>query len=113
MDCPDGMDVDHKNHNKFDNRKSNLRIVNRSQNMMNKSKRSDNTSGVTGIRFNKDINKWTATINENKKYHYLGSFDNIEDAIQARINAEKKYFGEYRYEFADLVDNYYRVGDSE
>lgn len=113
MDCPDGMDVDHKNHNKFDNRKSNLRIVNRSQNMMNKSKRSDNTSGVTGVRFNKDINKWTATINENKKYHYLGSFDNIEDAIQARIDAEKKYFGEYRYEFANLVDNHYRIGESE
>ena len=90
-------DVDHINHNLADNRKSNLRIVTRTQNNMNRSLQSNNTSGVTGVCFDKKADKWCARITVNKQTFYLGWFTNFEDAVKARRDGELKYFGEYRY----------------
>lgn len=90
--------IDHKNHKKYDNRKLNLRKVNASQNQMNSSKRSDNTSGYTGVSFNKSKNKWIAYIAINGEQKYLGAFDKKEDAVKVRKEAEEKYFGEFSYD---------------
>ena len=90
------MVVDHINHNKLDNRKSNLRICTKQQNNMNKKVRKDNTSGIKGIWWNKSRNKWTAEIMVNSKKHHLGDFSTKEEAAKARMNAEIEYFGEYR-----------------
>lgn len=98
--CPSDMVVDHIG-GKFtvnDNRKSNLRIVSQQENCMNKSMASNNSSGVTGVRYDKRKSKWVAVIRYNKKTIYLGSFDNKDDAIKARKNGENKYFGEYSYD---------------
>ena len=43
------------------------------------------------------MNKWQANLQINGKLLYLGLFDNKEDAISARKNAEVKYFKEYNY----------------
>lgn len=51
--CPDGMDIDHINHNKLDNRKSNLRIVTRSDNHKNRKPRSN--TGYLGITFSRGV----------------------------------------------------------
>ena len=90
--------VDHINHNKRDNRKYNLREVTDSQNSMNKGIRSNNTSGVTGVYFKKESNKWFAIITVNKKIINLGYFKNFEDAVKARKEAEEKYYGEFSYD---------------
>ena len=95
MDCPDDMVVDHWNHNKLDNRRDNLRICTQQENMMNRSIQSNNTSGITGVNWDKSRGKWRAQIMLNKKTKYLGLYENIEDAIQARRQAEIDYFGEY------------------
>lgn len=94
-------DVDHKNHpprheHKIDNRKSNLELVTRSENIMNSHIRTNNTSGITGVNWNKDTQKWRARITINYKEINLGFFDNKEDAIKARKDAEIKYFGAHR-----------------
>lgn len=99
---PNGMIVDHKKHpprneNKYDNRKSNLEIKTYSQNSMNASLRTNNTSGVTGISWSERYGQWEAYIMLNYKRKYLGRFDNKEDAIKVRKEAEIKYFGENRY----------------
>lgn len=99
----DNRIVDHivhppKPEHKIDNRKQNLRYVNDSQNQMNKSKNSNNTSGVTGVSLDKRSNKWIAYITLNRKHHYLGSFHQKEDAVRARKQAEEKYFGEYSFD---------------
>lgn len=88
MNSPKGMEIDHINQNKLDNRKSNLRVVNRSLNMFNVGLRKTNTSGHKGIGWNKNKNKWHAKIMIDYKNINLGYFSNIKDAINARKNAE-------------------------
>lgn len=93
----EGEEIDHFNRNKLDNRKSNLRPITHKQNMLNRSIAVNNTSGVTGVSFNKSHNKWYANISENGNRHSLGYFDNFDDAVAARKAAEEKYFGGYNY----------------
>ena len=96
-DSFDDFVVDHINHNPLDNRKSNLRICKQIDNTHNSKIRRNNTSGVTGVQWMKDKNKWRASIEINNQKKYLGDFENIQDAIDARREAEEKYFGEYSY----------------
>ena len=76
-----------------DNRKSNLRIVTQSQNAMNRKVLKDNTSGYTGVSWDKDGNKWVAYIGST----ILGRCSQIEEAVKLREQAEQQYFGEYSY----------------
>jgi len=96
MNCPDDMDVDHIFHKEYDNRKKELRLVNKTQNQMNKSMQSNNTSGVVGVTWDKSRDKWMAKINVYNKCINLGRFDKFDNAVRARKEAEIKYFGEYR-----------------
>lgn len=98
LNCNDKRVVDHINGNTLDNRKSNLRIVTRTQNNMNKCIQSNNTSGVTGVYFENKSGRWYSQITVNDKTYNLGCFDNFEDAVAARKAAEEKYFGEYSYD---------------
>lgn len=92
--------VDHANHNTTDNRKENLRVCTQSQNMRNANIKRNNTSGVSGVYFNKQSRKWMARIKVNYKYIYLGIYKIKQDAINARKEAEVKYFGEFRLQEA-------------
>ena len=95
--------VDHIYHNeggygrRYDNRKCNLRLCEQQHNALNARLRSNNTSGVTGVEYNKKRNCWTASIKYCKKTYYLGSFKNKEDAIEARKQKEIELFGEFQY----------------
>lgn len=102
MGAKDGEIVDHKTHPDYpnpivDNRKSNLRITTPLNNSRNKCKTKANTSGVTGVSWCKRSQKWCAQIGVNRKTIHLGYFDNLEDAAQARKEAEEKYFKEFQY----------------
>ena len=100
-DLMNEFDIDHiKTENKFDNRKFNLRKVNRSQNNSNKIMKKNNNSGIVGVHWHSRDNVWEAWIRKNKKDIYLGRFDpdKFEDAVKARKAAEEKYFGEYSYD---------------
>lgn len=90
-------DVDHIDNNKLNNNITNLRFASRSENNQNTTLRNDNTSGYKGVTWNKCNKTWIAQIVMNGKRKYLGSFDNIEDAVEARQVASLKYFGEYRH----------------
>lgn len=97
MDSPNDMVVDHINGNTHDNRKENLRACTRQENSMNQGMRSDNTSGYKGVlwyHYN-GVDKWQASIQVNKKKISLGYYEKLEEAIEARKNAEERYFGEY------------------
>lgn len=89
--------ADHIDHNTLDNRKSNLRVCTIQKNNCNQKVSSKNTSGITGVSFHKQTQKWRARINFCGEEIYLGTYIKLEDAIKARREAEDKYFGEYSY----------------
>lgn len=93
--CPKDKVVDHANRNKVDCRKVNLRICTQLENNKNKSISKRNKSGVVGVSWHKRENKWRAQITVDHKTIYLGDFTNKEEAIKARLQAEKKHFGEF------------------
>ena len=97
LDNCDDYDVDHSNHNTCDNQKENLRICTHQNNIMNSKLSKNNKSGITGVRLDSSMNKWIAQITFECKTIYLGTYDNFEDAVKARKEAEEKYFGEYAY----------------
>lgn len=86
---------DHIDRNRLNNVKSNLRSATYSENNQNRSLRTNNTSGVTGVSFSTDSNKWIAQLTINYKRVCYKKFNNKEDAIKERLNAEKKYYGEF------------------
>lgn len=86
--------VDHINRDKFDNRRSNLRFVTRSQNSHNRDKLDSNTSGVTGVFWSNSKNRWIASIGVNGK-KITRSFKNKEEAIKKRLQFEADFLKEY------------------
>lgn len=87
--------LDHKNMNKLDNRKENLRRCTPAQNNMNKNPRRDSNSGVTGVSWVSSNKKWKAAITVDGKDIYLGLYELFDDAVKVRRQAEKKYFREF------------------
>ena len=95
------IEVDHIDHNLANNRKNNLRVCSHQKNMMNKVKYKNNTSGVSGVSWKKDLGKWCVRIQKNNKRIHIGYYDDLENAKKARIEAEKQYFENYRYKGED------------
>ena len=91
MGEPKGKYVDHISGDTLDNRRSNLRVCSNAANIRNGKIRTNNTTGVTGVRQPRG-KKWEARIRVNYKIIILGFFDKFEDAVNARKQAEKKYF---------------------
>jgi len=80
--------IDHINHDKTDNRISNLRDVTQTENQKNASVRKDNTSGVVGVNWSKQLSKWRARISVSGRNKCLGYFSDKKDAVAARAGAE-------------------------
>lgn len=87
----DGLEIDHINHIRNDNRLVNLRFVTRSDNNRNKSRSSKNASGATGVFYCKDARKYRAQITVDRVIIHLGYFVTLEEAAGARKAAEIKY----------------------
>lgn len=85
------MEIDHINGDGTDNRWSNLRLVTRSQNKRNMRKMTTNTSGITGVTWNKSRQKWQAQMSLGDTTMYLGRFEDFFEACCARKSAEAEY----------------------
>lgn len=77
-------DIDHLNGKRSDNRWENIRHATRTENMRNASMRCDNTSGVTGVYWHNQSNKWNVRVGHTS----LGLFDTKEEATAARMAAQ-------------------------
>lgn len=87
--------LDHINGDPLDNRIANLRHATQSQNLANTRLRSDSTTGVKGVHFDKSRQLYMAHINVDGRFRNLGRFATIQEAITVRQAAAHLYYGEF------------------
>lgn len=85
--------VDHKDRNRLNNKRDNLRLATNGQNKANSRVSKNNELGIKNIRW--ENNKYRVDFVYNFKRLHIGQFENIQDAIEARDIARKKYFKEF------------------
>lgn len=77
---------DHIDRDRLNNRRSNLRIVTKGQNGQNKSSYRGSSSRFRGVTLERRSGKWVAQVEVGGKAHYLGKFDDEEQAAEvARV----------------------------
>jgi G3E family GTPase len=85
--------IDHANNNSFDNRVENLRECFHSQNSQNSRTSKLNTSGVKGVVWCKQKQKWRARIHADGKEFHVGFFDNIKKAEEIMLQKRARLHG--------------------
>jgi len=86
--------IDHINRNRSDNRICNLRDVTNQQNMCNAGTYNTNTSGRAVVYWDKRDSRWRACIVNKGKYLSLGYFKTFDEAVAARLAAERLHWGQ-------------------
>lgn len=89
--------IDHKNHDKLDNRRSNIRKCTPHENYMNKKHRLGSVHPYKGVRYRFKYGKWKwyARCRRNDKHRYSGGYDTIEEAALAYNRLAIELFGEF------------------
>lgn len=95
--APEGVDVDHINGDKLDNRRCNLRLCSRKDNLRNIPPRRNSKSPFKGICFDPKREKWRARIQVDNKGIHLGRFFDPRTAALIYDKAAEKYFGAFAY----------------
>ncbi len=90
----DGKTPDHKNGNRLDNRRSNLRPADASEQRWNQDLLPTNKTGVSGV-FKKKNGRYSVSITVRGVRKHLGCYVEFEEAVRVRKEAEKLYFGEF------------------
>ena len=85
-DIPEGMVVDHVNHNTLDNTRSNLRLATRAQQQANRRKLAPSASRFKGVSWDSQKKKWRVRPTVNGKKTDLGYFT---DELAAAVAYEK------------------------
>lgn len=89
--------IDHKDHDGLNNQRANLRLVSCADNNKNQLSHANTTSQYLGvcIRKRKTLIKWEANISCNKKFYYIGVYDDEKDAARAYDVRAKELFGNF------------------
>lgn len=109
LNPPPGKQVDHINGNGLDNRRSNLRLATKSQNMANVRLTKSNKSGVKGVHWRNREKRWVAQLTFQGKTTQLGYFRNIQDAQKKYDDEALKFFGEFAKTNRDLIQEKEKV----
>jgi hypothetical protein len=91
IEIPEGYEVDHIDGCRTNNKLENLRVVTSAENGKNKAMPKNNTSGAVGVVWEKNAKKWRARISYKGREMSLGYFEDIEEAIRVRKEAEIEY----------------------
>lgn len=105
MAAPTGLEVDHIDGNGLNNQRSNLRIVTRSQNMQNQTRKGRGCSSrFKGVSWDTERGAWRAFIRINGKKTALGVFRDEEKARDAYAAAAIRHFGEFAAPFVEAEE---------
>lgn len=94
---PVGLVTDHINGNGLDNRRSNLRVCSRRENLLNRGEQTNNSSGISGVSFEKKSQKWESYLHHYGKKISLGRYSEKEEAVKARTEGIKKWYNDFAY----------------
>lgn len=109
LKAPSGLEVDHRNRNKLDNRRANLRLATGTQNKRNAGPRrtyagKPTNSPYKGVFLHRQSGRWNARIRHSGRQHSLGYFDDQVDAARAYDKAALEHHGEFAcINFPDVV----------
>lgn len=88
-------EMDHIDRNGVNDRWTNLRIVSRSENALNRDVQSNNASGARGVHWDETRSKWFVQVKKDNINHFIGRFDDFDEAIEARDRASAELHGEF------------------
>lgn len=94
---PEGFTIDHINRVKTDNRLNNLRLATMSENCANRIHVDRSASGYRGVSYHKASGRWQAYVKHEGHQHYVGLFDNPEDAAKAYDQLAATLHGEFAH----------------
>lgn len=89
-------EIDHRNGARSDNRWCNLRAATAKQNRENRAREASNSSGFRGVSWCAARRRWLAQIKHQRRQINLGRFDDLFDAVGARLRAERDLFTHHR-----------------
>ena len=89
-------EIDHINHIRNDNRLCNLRLANRLENSHNTRKHAKSVSGHKGVAWHSRNKKWQVQMRFCNKTYYIGQFLDLQDASQARFQAETTLYADHQ-----------------
>lgn len=95
LGSPKGAEIDHIDHDRLNNRRSNLRLCTHQQNQINQPLQKNNTSGVSGVSYYPAREKFRARIKICQHDIHLGYYETFEEAVMARNVGMECMFGEY------------------
>ena len=95
LNAEDDVQVDHVDRHPENNKRNNLRICTQQDNIRNRNPIPSNKTGIIGVCWSTEKNKWRSYIVVNYKQKHLGYYNDIEDAIIARLTAENECFGAF------------------
>lgn len=87
--------ADHKDRNRLNCQRDNMRLSTPSQSCANISQHTGNKSGYKGVYFEKRQRKWIANITHEKKHYHIGTFETAEEAAEAYNKKSRELFGEF------------------
>jgi len=93
---PAGLVIDHLCRNQLCVRPDHLRAVRQLENSRAQGVRSNNTSGVRGVSWDKSRNLWAARVRVDGKKHHVGRYQTLEEAAQAVAAARARFYSTHR-----------------
>lgn len=107
-----GLEVDHIDGNSFNNRKSNLRMCLRVENVQNAGARLSNKIGIRGITYNPNWHSYVVDFSYNKQRYYFPHWKTLEEAVYCRKFAEEA-FGLWMIERNPIAQKYLTLSSEE